>query len=993
MSTKTYQLCLIAILLHTFLCVTVTEQVTQPLGQRIFTCIHDQENSHLTGGLYVTFAIINVDNTGAFTERNNDDFNEIYSIVKLLNGKLLTCGFNGIRVMNKDTGNTEIENLTTLFISTTMVIKNTEFASIAPFSQSKLIILKLEDLSQAHDVDIGLFTTRSIIQKGFTNFIYLGFHGSNNFISVDYTYLIKITLPTSVNQDNIRSIVEGNDKNHLFTIGRAAFIVKFDTIASIITKEFTTPGSIQSNRKIRIILENPIMMGISMDSGVWYLNLNTETGGLIINKPGEEYCFNPITLMVGVSELASPYNFLIYSFGAVACDDSDCTKCPFLSSMCLQCSNEKKVQEGICVQNCSDTHYYNSDLNRCLIDRCEDDEKYSFKLQRCYFCPDQKEIDLKTEKCYTCQEKNPNCDRCIPRTLECQVCKTDFVLIDKKCISRCKVLNPKCKTFDDACKCLNYECESKSCQNCPNSPKICEDYTCQQKNPNCEKCYPGTLECQKCKPDFLLADKKCNFRCKGLNPKCKKFSDDCKCLDYECETKRCQKCPNSPKICEDEEIVKKREKANDRGQRISGIIKIATPTISLISLVSLVGAGGIGSMALMSVNRIVFSKKIMYINLEKGEIFDSYMTTRNNQTQKLNEKNMISVMNMVYQYQKSIFLTLPVYIKIGLSLLITSSLLILLILVNKKASNKNFCFAVFYLKKAQVLIHTGSVSNFAFDLSFIITNIDFMKNFKNFILWMISAITLMINWVVHVKNYYYLLDLEKNDIYVPIETLSQQNFDDFEAIKLEDEKDGEKERENIQRGEIDIEKTREVIKYKNLCVIEFIRTPLRNREGFEFSKYFQAINIFRNLFFLTLIASFPNFAHITAFILMVFELQYCVTFIITMYLNECFRPINLLQNIIHSLYILFSMLIILNLHFSEKKSITLQEWLITFNYSITILEIVFTIVGGLIMIFLNAHLLKYFHKKLNRKFAFILKVCFNFIDNRPISKRKHNLAI
>ena len=899
MNDNIYQLCLIAMLLQNILSTSSSLKSTIPLGQDMNNCIHDQGNTFLSGGGNMNYAIIDINATSPFKKLNNPHFFRIYDLFKFAHDKVLTCGDSGIRIIHKNTGITQIENFITETIESNIVIKNTQFVSIAPYDHPKFLILKLEDLTQQSELDIGITDNSIIFQKGFSNFIYLGFYNSNDFISVDYTSLQMITLPKSSNQDNIYSIIEERDKRHLLTLGDTITIVKFDTITSSIIKEFPALTSIQDNYSMKLLLESPILMWISFDDGLYFMNLDTETGALLINEPGEGFCFNPKNMMIGLSEIGGSFKFFTYSISPVVCEDSDCTQCPFSPSICFTCQ-EKKLESGKCVQNCSETHYYNSDLNRCLLDRCEGDKKYSFQLQKCYFCPDGKEIDLKTEKCYTCREINPNC----------------------------------------------------------------------------AECYPGTLECQKCNKDFLLADKKCTFKCKDVNPKCKKFGDDCKCLDYECETKRCKNCSKSPKICEDKDIAELREKASDQGETISGIMYFATPTMSLISFTSLLGAGGIGSMALMSANRLIFSKKIMYINLEKGEIFNSYITQPNNQTQKFNEKNMISVDNMVYKYQKPLFPTFSVYVKIALSLLITALLLILLIFVNKKASNKNFCFAVFYLKKAEVIIHKSSASNFAFDLVFIVTNIDFKKNAKNFILWMISAITLMVHWAVHAKNYSNLIDLEKKDMYVPIETLSQQNFDNFEERKIEDEKNGEIEKKNIKNAEIEVESTQKVIKYKNLAVIEFIRIPLRNREGFEHSKYFQALNIFRNIFFLTLIAGFPQFPPISALVLMFFELQYCVTFIATMWHYQCFRPINFLVNIINSIYILLSMVIILNLHFSDQKSIILQQWLITLNYLYTILEIILTLLAAIIVAYLNSYLLKNYHKKLKRKFAFILNVNF-----------------
>ena len=407
-----YQVYLIAILLNTIHPATANLETTKSVGMFMRYCIYDQENAFLIAGQQLTFATINIDLTAAFEKRNNDDFTIINKIVKLTNEKLLTCGNPGIKTINKNTGATETEKFTSDVINYIILIKETEFVSTSVSTTTKLLILKLEDFSQENEIEINQSNIRMILQKGYTNFIYLGFAVSNEFISIDYTNLQKINLEKNSNQDSILSIAEERDKKHLLTCGSTAAIVKFDAIASTINKELEVPGSLQSNQNLRLILETPILIGASFISGTWFLNLDTENGGLISDKGRADYCFNPTSMMIGMSEALNPFDFFIYSFEAVTCDDSDCNECPFSSSICLQCGNSKKVKNGLCVNECSLGFYLDTNWNVCLLDRCEGGKIFEFSQN----------------KCVTCEEKFPNCLECTSEG--CSKCQDGYELAD-----------------------------------------------------------------------------------------------------------------------------------------------------------------------------------------------------------------------------------------------------------------------------------------------------------------------------------------------------------------------------------------------------------------------------------------------------------------------------------------------------------------------------------------------------------------------------------
>ena len=421
MSRKNYLLCLIAILLKTSLSVTTNLEATKSVGQVMQKSIYNQENSFLISGREANnYAIIDIDSTGEFTTHSNADFTFITDFKMLPNNKLLTCGQNGVRTINKLTGDTEIENLTTEAIFSVVVIKDTQLASIAPRLGTKLIILKLEDLSKENDFDMALDNNFIMFQSRFTNLIYLGFADKKDFISVDYTNLQKITLADSPNQNSIFSIAQGRDKQHLLTVGATPTIAKVDVIASSITKELEVAGSATNNINMRYLLGTSILMGASSDSGIWYMDWDSETTQLFINEPGYEYCFNPATMMIGVTETASPYDFFIYSFAAVTCTVNDCTQCPFLASICVVCGNGKKLQEGTCVDECSSGYYYDAIWKTCFLDHCEGGRVFNIYKNQC-LCPTGEVYDESTNECFVCQNRFDNCFECnSEKCLQCQ---------------------------------------------------------------------------------------------------------------------------------------------------------------------------------------------------------------------------------------------------------------------------------------------------------------------------------------------------------------------------------------------------------------------------------------------------------------------------------------------------------------------------------------------------------------------------------------------
>ena len=584
----------------------------------------------------------------------------------------------------------------------------------------------------------------------------------------------------------------------------------------------------------------------------------------------------------------------------------------------------------------------------------------------------------------TCED--PNCLKCGFGKNKCLKCGNGKMLENSKCVDRCSIgryyhLEYNVCYLDYCLGNSFYLYEKDECLQCPEGKilarpeKICMN--CSEKNENCSKCIDGTLECEECQSGYFLQDRECKPTCKTLNTSCKEFDEDCNCITSICESKGCTKCSKSPKICENGEIIDKRNKADSMGNFVSGIINYATPPVEIVTFVTSLLTKNFGTIMVMSINRLVFTRRFMYINLNKGELIKSYLKADNKKVNDSNEKNMKFVSNKFFEYVKSIYPSIPAYFKLILVWVIPLALLIGLMYKEKKAGNKTYCLAIFYLKKGSNMINLTSVTDFGFYIPGIINNLDLRKSWWNIVVWILSVFSFIFHWFYQIKIFNEVNEAKASEVRIELEALhSIADSEEEEEEQENEEEEEEQKAEEEKKEKIDIEKTKKVIDKMNYPTIEFIQAPLRNKSGFEFSKHFQLINILRNQIFLTLITAFPQLPQIIALIGIFFEAQYMVYYITIMYIHECFRPINLLQNLIHSFNIFISYFIMLILHYSEKKSVALQNFLLSFNFICFLLEIIFLVLNLIVARYLKSHLDKKEEKRIRMEHAYILEVIF-----------------
>ena len=905
----------------------------------LLKCVRESENEYLIISTGLPFYQRGrIDETGGFITIPDPGIGDIQDFEIWNETRILGSGSFGIGILNKNTA----AILSTYgksdgnFIASFVSIKETEYLCFADFNfPNKFQILNKNTLAFIRETAF-TFGGNDIIHKRFTSSV----HVINTFNeiakSIDYTNLVLGNLIdlTSFGTDLLK-FSPGRTLTSVIIVGRLNYVFEVDEVTQSLIQTIITLANFFNYGVINIFESEFIM--ICTDRSIEIVNLDTQIKQRILDFSAGMPCLNEVNLIFAVLLNNVPVvRYKTYKFNtASSCDDPNCLQCGFETNKCLKCGNGKILQLNECVDQCTKDRYYHPVHNTCYLDFCTGNKVYVY-------------------------EKN-ECVGCSPGKI--------FTWPEKKCLS------------------------------------------CKEKNKNCSQCKDGTLECEKCEAGYFLENGVCKLTCKSSNPSCKEFGENCKCLSYRCESKGCTNCPKFYKICEEEEIIDKRRWAEKLGSIYNTIIKYATPSVEIVAFLTSLITPDYGSVLIMSANRIVFTRRFIYINMDKGEIIRAYIRSDDKEVNNNNEKNMKFASNKFFEYVKSIYPSIAAYFKLILVWLVPLALILGLLLKKKKIGNKNYCLAIFYLKKGSYMVNFTSVTDLAFYVPGVVNNLILRKGWWNFNVWIFSIAGFVVHWIYLIQTMVKVKEVKASEVRVELEDLhsvsEEQNEEEGmeeeiiekknkkdeikEEIDLKKKKSNKNKKENKRKRKrkrrrnkkekeqiIDVNKTRKVIEKMNFPTIEFIRTPLRNKFGFEYSKYFQLINLFRNVIFLTMITAFPELPQITAYLGIMFEAQYLVTFIIIMWLYECFRPINLLQNLIHSFNLFVSYLIILSLHYSEKKSVTLQNFFVWFNFISFFLEIIFLILGIIVMKILKSHLDNKKEKRLRMQHAYIFEVIFLF---------------
>lgn len=244
----------------------------------------------------------------------------------------------------------------------------------------------------------------------------------------------------------------------------------------------------------------------------------------------------------------------------VQCSDKNCMKCHENDiGTCLVCKKNSYLLNGKCYSSCPDGYYINEYLSIC--EQCKSTCKTCINSKECQICSvgyffieNSKSCDLCIEPsividdtCKSC--KVLNCKRCKENDdKSCQVCNSEFVLIEKECFETC----PE-RTYKLGQSCVNcgsncVSCNKDSCLKCDKGFFIyhgkcvekCPDNTGLYQNNECIKCMVNNCKscrsisaavCDECDQDYILFDNKCVQSCSigyfKLNNTCHQCSDNC----------------------------------------------------------------------------------------------------------------------------------------------------------------------------------------------------------------------------------------------------------------------------------------------------------------------------------------------------------------------------------------------------------------------------------------------------------------------------------
>ena len=806
-------------------------------------------------------------------------------------------------------------------------------------------------------------------RKGKTNFLYFGDFSAKVFL-LDSTIMTDAS--SSLFYDiglgdpqYISDITQGNadDLIVIATNTNSAYAVNENTQALQTTISFPGPQNSKIFR-MKIISDSDFLLMVVKDTTpiligkIYAHNLNDASTQLISPVPdgisitAETFGYNSLNGLIAtiggldsfqINEIDSPYT----------CSDSDCLQCGFADDHCLRCGGEKKLSNGQCVYHCPEGRYYNSDLNTCFIDLCAGGNIYNYKTKSCIPpCPGDQIFDQDNYGCSTCQQKNPECDSCQDGSLICEGCQEFFI----------------------------------------NTPAgNCRAMTCQENNPSCLKCKEGTYECE----------------------------------EYRCETKGCTNCPDKANICEEPRVRRLRDFARTFSSINNILDSYINPSGSGIGfIVSVAGGDELGMYAMTSIQRITFSKKFLLLNLDKGEIPIAYLTLESNSTKNSNVIDMKSVSTKFYQYNRTIWLKLSTSIKLSVFFLVTLIAIVMILMKNKKISNKSFCKKLFLVRKAWFSINFSMAIDFSFYVTHILTNLFWTRNWKSIMVWIVCAVSFVIHWGYEIWMYTHAASLkairipccpkvkrigrkerrlkkdkEEDDKKNKEEDDDKKNKEEDDDKKNKEEDDDKKNKEedlfnkntNLKKEKlnkntgkkkpapeppIDELMTKYAIEQKSFSIIELLRMTHRKSEGFLPSKFLSLLNLLRNQVVLMIIVSLPNYAPTSCFFFMLFEFGYISYLVRMFHIYKCYRYIVFVQNLLNSLNLIISYIIIFHLHYSAKKSFIGQTTLMILNIFYTFTEYCLLVSNIVVKVIEKRKFDKEKEKLIQRKYKYIVQVIF-----------------
>lgn len=276
----------------------------------------------------------------------------------------------------------------------------------------------------------------SLLHIEFSGMLVYGGENSLGLSMLDYTNSVNsdnILQPVSASTTGIFTIVFGRLKHQLIyaTLSGQCFEGNFVTFQAIKDHVITTEGIIQvemvADSNVGIISTNEEEKIIFYDFEKSKKLMEKSTGQIVLG-----FGYNPLTAELIYLTNGRDLNIEKLESTTI-CTDPDCTLCGFKNEQCLICGNEKNVENGICVSECSGGKYLNTYLKQCLIDQCLAPKVYNYDTQLCVPCPAPTVYDDKTQSCIKTFPSSTSCF-----TNDCKNCQKDAKICEDQNIKEDK---------------------------------------------------------------------------------------------------------------------------------------------------------------------------------------------------------------------------------------------------------------------------------------------------------------------------------------------------------------------------------------------------------------------------------------------------------------------------------------------------------------------------------------------------------------------------
>lgn len=661
------------------------------------------------------------------------------------------------------------------------------------------------------------------------------------------------------------------------------------------------------------VVEFPFMTGDAFVSGSVLTRITKDENGdfqriFYENKPGEEYTYkiglpmiNTLPGKVSIIRINEDRSIELFNENPdieVNCTDKNCGYCR--NGECLWCMPYYlKNFQGICQRICKRAgEYYIKETNSCA----------SCHLS-CKNCsgPGEKQC-LKCYKGFLKEDGSCNEDGCEIKqkdgepliTLEIQDKKENFKI---------------CKTCGNYCSTCSVNNDCITCK---------EGYYMNEE----EGCSKG-----KCKEGFILS-KKSYFCKRKIVPveKNKLFIDS---KSRNCFTEECKQCNVEGNFCFDKEIASQRSNY-ESGGAIAQIIAVSTDyVLQGMAVIFAIFSPETSTILIQSTQNLGLIRNLRLINVKFGELVDSFCRKRDNRGVKGGYKKNGGKFYLYNETAKPDFsLTLKIVMFISINFIFF--VMVLFFLKNENVKKPKFCKALFVIKKLRFAINTSCLLDFSFKIprAFIYMKTGNIYFGRLFLMSMMSLTSIMVYFSIRTLKYY------------KFEYKFFQNGENVKNVKNVIKKKLPK---NNGIKEINEEKTLWLIKFSNVSVAKLVESYVKTYQGIKFSKYFPFIEKTRIIIFSCLISSLQQSSILNLVLLISTECIVLWYLLVVQVFFRSFKWVILVEKALFSILIIFVLLYIIFISYSNKISLGVQKRFIFMLTLPVLMQYIFMVIKGIML--------------------------------------------